>query len=98
MKRWGHRSYFRNACPRYVLIVFFNKLAHKIFETGKPSKIDSSSKIYKINITETSTLFITKGYSGLLKFSHHTIDVTIQLTYMTSLKMLLLLTASVLSF
>ena len=50
------------------------------------------------NITETSTLFITKGYSGLLKFSDHTIDVTIKLTYMTSWKMLLLLTASVLSF
>ena len=47
MKRWGHRSYFRNACPRYVLIVFFNKVAHKIFETWKPSKIDLSSKIYK---------------------------------------------------
>ena len=33
MKRSGHRSYFRNACPRYVLIVFFNQVMHKIFET-----------------------------------------------------------------
>ena len=47
--------------------MIFNKVAQKIFETLKPSKVTRPAK--SINVTETSTLFITKGYSGLLKFS-----------------------------